>query len=306
MATIRSSSLGEELILEAEHTVGRLPNSSLVLDQPYVSKRHAILHFSGERWELRDLGSRNGSYVNGQLLKPGEDVPLSRGFRLAFGKLDQEWELADDAPPQVMAVPLGGGAPIVLDGEMLALPSPDDPQVTIYANAQGAWVLEQPDSIIEIANQQTFDVGKRIFRFSCPDRISKTALADADADLQVRHLHLLFSVSRDEEFVQLRVACGALQFDLGSRQHNYLLLTLARRRQQDAAEGIAETGCGWIYLEDLAHDRTMVPPQLNIDVFRIRKQLEAIGVMDPANVIERRPRTKQIRLGVPRFTIVTI
>jgi hypothetical protein len=306
MATIRAISCERVQVLEADHTVGRLPNSSLVLDQTYVSKRHAILHYSGERWEIRDLGSRNGSYVNGQPVKAGVDVPLMRGFRISFGKLEQEWEFVDDGPPLVMAVPLGGGEPVTLEGEMLALPSPDDPQVTIYTNTQGAWVLEQPDSITEIANQQTFEVGRRIFRFSCPDKISKTALADADTDLRVEHLHLLFSVSRDEEFVQLRVACGAMQFDLGSRQHNYLLLTLARKRQQDAAEGIPETACGWIYLEDLAHDRTMVPPQLNIDVFRIRKQLEAIGVIDPANMIERRPRTKQIRVGVSRFSIVTV
>lgn len=306
MATIRSSLNGELKTLEADHTVGRLPGSSLVVDQGYISKRHAILRFAGDRWEVRDLGSRNGTYVNGHPLKPGEDAPLHRGFRVAFGKVEQEWELTDDAPPSVMVVPLLGGDPVLLEGEMLALPSPDDPRVTIYANASGAWVLEQPESITEIANQQTFEVDKRFFRFSCPDRISKTSLADPLAELEVQHLHLLFSVSRDEEFVQLRVACGAHQFDLGSRQHNYLLLTLARRRQSDLAENLPETACGWIYLEDLAHDPMMAPPQLNIDVFRIRKQFEALGVLDPAGVIERRPRTKQIRLGVARFSIVTL
>lgn len=306
MAIIRSSVSGEERILEADHTIGRLPSSSLMVEQGYVSKRHAMLRFAGDRWEVRDLGSRNGTYLNGQLLKSGEDVPLYRGFRVAFGKLEQEWEFVDDSPPPVMVVPMGGGTPIILEGEMLALPSPDDPRVTIYANMAGAWVLEQPESISEIANQQTFEVDRCFFRFSCPDRISKTSLADPLTELEVQHLHLLFSVSRDEEFVQLRVACGAHQFDLGSRQHNYLLLTLARRRQADAAEGLPETACGWIYIEDLAHDPMMAAPQLNIDVFRIRKQFEAIGVIEPAGVVERRPRTKQIRLGVSRFSIVTL
>lgn len=293
-------------MLEADHSVGRLASSSLVLDHDYISKRHASLHFSGERWEIRDLGSRNGTFVNGRQLKAGEDTPLQVGFRVAFGKSEQEWEFIDDLPPQAMVVPLGGGQPMLIENEMLALPSAEDPRVTIYATPEGGWVLEQPESIIQIANRQTFEVARQTFRFSCPDKASKTALADPMAELEVRHLHLLFSVSRDEEFVQLRVAYGVHQFDLGSRQHNYLLLTLARRRRDDVAEGLPEAACGWLYLEDLEHDPMMAQAQVNIDVFRIRKQFAAIGVLDPANVIERRPRTKQVRLGVPRFSIVTL
>lgn len=306
MGVIRESSSGELKILEADHTIGRLPNSSLVLKHDYISKRHAILHYSGERWEVRDLGSRNGTYLNGELLKPGEDMPVGSGARLAFGRTDQAWEFVDTAPPVAMVVPLGEGEPLLMEEDMLALPSADNPIVTIYANASGAWVLEQPDSITEIQSQQTFEVDKKLYRFSCPDKIGKTALAEPLDELEVQHLHLTFSVTRDEEFVHLRVTCGAHQFDLGSRQHNYLLLTLARRRRDDAAEGTPETACGWIYLEDLAHDPSMAPPQLNVDVFRIRKQFAAIGVIDAANVVERRPRTKQIRLGAARCSIITV
>lgn len=306
MATIRSQLGGESVVVEADHVVGRLPTSSLVIDFDYVSKRHALLHFSGERWEVRDLGSRNGTFVNGMRINAGEDTPLQAGFRIAFGKAEQEWEMVDDLPPRTMVVPLDGGEPVLMDGEMLALPSAQDPRVTIYANAEGAWVLEQPDSIIQIGNQQTFEVDSRVYRFSCAGKINKTAVADPLTELEVRHLHLLFSVSRDEEFVQLRVACGVHHLDLGSRHHNYLLLTLARRRRDDAAEGLPETACGWLYLEDLAHDPTMAQAQVNIDVYRIRKQFAAAGVLDAGNVIERRQRTKQVRLGVSRFSIVVL
>ncbi len=306
MATIRATLTQESAILEADHIVGRLPNSSLLIDEDYVSKRHAMLRFSGEHWEIRDLGSRNGTFVNGARIKAGEDTALQAGFRIAFGKVEQEWELVDDLPPTAMVVPLAGGPPVLIDAQMLALPSADDPRVTIYANAEGGWMIEQPDSSIEIANQQTFEVDRRMFRFSCPDAFLKTASAAPLLELEVRHLYLTFSVSRDEEFVQLRAAYGNHQFDLGSRQHNYLLLTLARRRRDDAAEGLPETACGWLYLDDLAHDPMMAQAQVNIDVHRIRKQFEAIGVLDPANVVERRQRTKQVRLGVPRFSIVTL
>ncbi|HET7542275.1 MAG TPA: hypothetical protein VFK05_20545 [Polyangiaceae bacterium] len=146
----------------------------------------------------------------------------------------------------------------------------------------------------------------RAFRFSCPDSIFKTSIAGDAIDFDVQHLSLKFAISRDEEHVELRASCGARTFDLGARSHNYLLLTLARRRLADAAEGLSETSCGWVYVEDLAHDPSMAPPQLNIDVFRIRRHFAVIGVIDPAGVIERRPRTQQIRIGVSQISIVTL
>lgn len=278
----------------------------MAITEDFVSKRHAILRFTGEHWEVRDLGSRNGTFVNGAHIRAGEDVPLKKGYSIAFGKIDCAWELIDDGPPRAMVVALDGGPPIVFDGDILALPSADEPTATIYRNTEGVWVLEQPESTAPIANQQVFEVGQRSYRFSCPDHFQKTALADPTPELEVKHLQLFFSVSQDEEHVELRAACGARNFDLGSRTHNYLLLTLARRRKADVAEGLPEGSCGWIYIDDLSHDPMMAPQQLNIDVFRIRKQFEDIGLLDPANVIERRPRTKQIRLGVNRIVVTTL
>jgi pSer/pThr/pTyr-binding forkhead associated (FHA) protein/V8-like Glu-specific endopeptidase len=48
-----------------------------------VSARHATLTFVDGRWRVRDLNSRNGTFVNGQRLE-GE-VELSDGDRIAFG-----------------------------------------------------------------------------------------------------------------------------------------------------------------------------------------------------------------------------
>ena len=45
--------------------IGRDPGCDLVIDHPSVSRNHAELYHQDERWWLRDLGSKNGSFVDG-------------------------------------------------------------------------------------------------------------------------------------------------------------------------------------------------------------------------------------------------
>ena len=118
--------------------------------------------------------------------------------------------------------------------------------------------------------------------------------------------HLSFEVSSDEEHVHLRMTSGRRTFDMGSRAHNYLLLTLARQRLQDQEKGLADTRCGWMLQDDLAPDPMMAPPRLNIDVFRIRRQLAARGIVDSAGIIERRPRARQLRIGTGHLCVVRV
>jgi len=47
-------------------TVGRLPENDVVLDDLLVSRHHALLKRSQGRWSVRDLGSANGTYLNGR------------------------------------------------------------------------------------------------------------------------------------------------------------------------------------------------------------------------------------------------
>jgi hypothetical protein len=115
---------------------------------------------------------------------------------------------------------------------------------------------------------------------------------------RISDAHLSFVVSSDEEYVGLTMALGSREFHLPDRAHNYLLLTLARRRLDDRTRGIVETSCGWIRHDDLAHDPMMAPPHLNLSVCRIRKQFAAYKFVDPDAVIERRLRSRQLRIGI--------
>ncbi len=305
MAALRHAESGRTSVLEAEHVVGRSPRSELRLDRPDVSARHALLRFNGKAWEVRDLGSRNGTFLDGAALPSGEDHPLQAGASLRFGHEQEEWTLVDDAPPVVMVVATDDGTSVEADGTILALPSADQPEVTLYRSSSGQWLIERPDEpAAPLSDHDLFDAACRTWRFCCPSVVARTQAVD-DA-LELRNAELLFGVSPDEEHVELRVRCAGREFDLGSRSPHYLLLTLARSRLEETRRGLPDMLAGWVYQDDVVRGLGVDPSQLNIDVFRIRKQFAAAGFVDAAAVIERRASTKQLRVGVTRLRVESV
>jgi hypothetical protein len=176
MGRLEELASGQKLVLEADHIVGRAQTSALCIAQRYVSAQHAIVRFNAERWALRDLGSRNGTFLNGERLKPGEELTLRVGYQIAFGKPEHQWEVIDDEAPVAMAVPLDGGEPLPVEDEFLILPSSADRRFTIYRDKNGFWMLAQPKGLSLISNLQTFEIDGRPFRFSCPERATKPSL----------------------------------------------------------------------------------------------------------------------------------
>jgi pSer/pThr/pTyr-binding forkhead associated (FHA) protein len=82
----------QELVLPVrERTLlGRARDSDLPLVSAAVSARHALLQHRDGRWTLEDLGSLNGTFVNGRRIadavevRPGDEVRLADvRFRLA-------------------------------------------------------------------------------------------------------------------------------------------------------------------------------------------------------------------------------
>jgi FHA domain/Domain of unknown function (DUF1707) len=63
--------------------IGRSRECQCVVAEPSVSRRHARLRREGERWFLRDLGSRNGTRVNG--VHVTEETEVRPGDRLSLG-----------------------------------------------------------------------------------------------------------------------------------------------------------------------------------------------------------------------------
>jgi pSer/pThr/pTyr-binding forkhead associated (FHA) protein len=76
-----------------ELSVGRMPDCDLLLDDPSVSKHHALLRWSEPegRCTVRDLGSTNGTFLNAHTIGSRESS-LADGDILSFGNV-QFWYL---------------------------------------------------------------------------------------------------------------------------------------------------------------------------------------------------------------------
>lgn len=64
--------------------LGRSPEADVVLDDPYASDFHARLVFQAGEVRLQDLGSTNGTYLNGERmtapmsLRPGDEIRVGQ------------------------------------------------------------------------------------------------------------------------------------------------------------------------------------------------------------------------------------
>ena len=73
-----------------EVLIGRVPESDIILPDRQVSRRHARIFRQGDVYYIEDLGSKNGTWVNGQPLRgvrpleDGDEIQIALRFKLAF------------------------------------------------------------------------------------------------------------------------------------------------------------------------------------------------------------------------------
>jgi pSer/pThr/pTyr-binding forkhead associated (FHA) protein len=70
-------------------TIGRAPDNMVIIDDPSASSHHAQLERIGEVYRLKDLGSTNGTRVNGV---PITETSLRFDDRLRFGGVEARFE----------------------------------------------------------------------------------------------------------------------------------------------------------------------------------------------------------------------
>ena len=80
--------LGTFSLAKGELTIGRNPGNDILIENAGVSRRHAVLKWSGDRATVEDLGSANGTFLNGRKvsrheLRDGDEITIVK-HRMIF------------------------------------------------------------------------------------------------------------------------------------------------------------------------------------------------------------------------------
>ncbi len=111
------------LLPDRAYSIGRAPGNNIVLADSDVSRRHAIITWDGDKFVMKDLGSRNGTYVNRQHIK---EAPLRDGDKIRVG--NRVFTFMEEAEAAVKKLYLkkraeaGAGITEILDVEKMMTP----------------------------------------------------------------------------------------------------------------------------------------------------------------------------------------
>jgi len=289
VAKLSNCASGRSIYLRAQHVFGRDPLSDTLLDSPGASRLHAAIHWTGQHWQLRDL-SRHGSQIDGVRVPAGCAVPLRQGSLRSFAEYaGQCWRVDDLAGPAPMLPPLDGCPPVLLGG---ANPLPQERQeaLRLVMGEQGQWLCWRIREAQLLTDGEEVRMGGRRWCFVSGMDPQATPGCQADGIGLEGPTALELRVSLDEEHAWLTLHHLGHVLDLGERSHHYTLLTLARMRMQDAQRGISTEAQGWVEHGRLAAMLGIDGPHLNIQLFRLRRQLAQAmpHPLEPPALIERR------------------
>ncbi len=140
-------------LTEGEQVLGR-SEGDIVVSNAYLSRRHLALVVRGEKLFVRDLGSTNGTFVNGERLQPEEERELSPECALKAGELPIElrWlELPSAVPSDEAAA---AEEPPAREAVQVAPPDaeapPLEPTSIEVAEVKTPWLLQVGDARHEL------------------------------------------------------------------------------------------------------------------------------------------------------------
>jgi hypothetical protein len=145
------SEAGRRLELGGAVAIGR-QDGDLVLEDPEVSRRHAVLRREGESIVVEDLDSTNGTFVNGERIRSA--IPIGPGDLVRVGRTTLEIE------PDLRADDTIVSAPLRADDTIVARPLRPDQNPSAEAQPSDDPVAEDDDATQPLPNR-FLDSGSR-------------------------------------------------------------------------------------------------------------------------------------------------
>jgi pSer/pThr/pTyr-binding forkhead associated (FHA) protein len=136
-----------------EVTLGRSPECSMQLPAAAASRRHASIAWQGDRVVLRDLGSTNGTLLNGRRVEA--ETPLESGDRITIGGVDIRYccvdagtaisKMEDARTAVTLWPPSGADATEALRGDLAKVPLFAVLQMLEMGSQSGCLAVETDD-----------------------------------------------------------------------------------------------------------------------------------------------------------------
>ena len=137
--------------LEPEIVVGRSSDLDMVLVEDMVSRRHARIVVAGDQITIEDLGSTNGTFVNGEKIARAS---LKEGDRVLIGTSILKVVAVDPGAPAMRRpeMPTGtrGGQTRPMSGSIDEIPLPDLLQLLGSSKKSGVLVVRSEDDVGKI------------------------------------------------------------------------------------------------------------------------------------------------------------
>jgi hypothetical protein len=141
LRVISGPNRGSSYVLqEGELSVGRQSGNSVVLQSSKVSKRHCVFQMRDDEVVVRDLGSSNGTFVNGVLIKARK---IKIGDRISIGEF--VFELVEPAKRSLQSAPAVAGF-----GNVLQFPG--SPSLQQSSSMQGEMPAGMGSGIGDLGN----------------------------------------------------------------------------------------------------------------------------------------------------------
>lgn len=86
----------EYYVIDGDISLGRSSKNDVVIKDKFVSKNHLLIREKNQRYYLEDLGSANGTFLNGVKIDPNELIELQNNDKIGVGFIqfifvDKRW-----------------------------------------------------------------------------------------------------------------------------------------------------------------------------------------------------------------------